>query len=69
VIRTSVISSNLVSVAYDVSSSTLEIEFKGGRVYQYFDVPESVHQALMTATSHGAYFASAIRGHFRYAQV
>lgn len=54
--RQAVESSNLASVGYDVNSNTLEIEFNSGGIYQYFNVPESVHKELMNASSHGQYF-------------
>jgi hypothetical protein len=54
--RQTVDSSNLASVGYDVNSNTLEIEFNNGGVYQYLNVPESVHKGLMNASSHGQYF-------------
>jgi hypothetical protein len=54
--RMPVSSSNLASVGYDETSQTLEIEFLHGGVYQYFDVPSSVHEELMDASSHGTYF-------------
>jgi len=38
--RQAVESSNLASVGYDVENEILEVEFKHGRVYQYFDVPK-----------------------------
>ncbi len=38
--RVAVQSSNVASVGYDASSSTLEVAFHGGGVYQYFGVPE-----------------------------
>lgn len=53
--RTPVTSSNLVSVGYDPQSATLEVEFYGGRIYQYFGVPEDVYQGLMSAPSKGTY--------------
>ena len=53
--RISISSSNLVSVGYDFDSQTLEVEFKGGTVYQYFNVPENVYDNLMSASSHGDY--------------
>lgn len=63
-------SSNLASVGYDASSLTLEVEFKDGGVYQYFDVPPSEYEALMQATSsHGKYFISNIRTIYRYARL
>jgi len=59
--RQHVSSSNLKSVGYDPSTKTLEIEFLNGGLYQYSNVPESVHKALMSASSHGQYFDSHIK--------
>ena len=64
--RTPVSSSSLASVGYEADSLTLEIEFRNGAVYQYFDVPESEWQALMQASSHGTYFNAHIRDNYRY---
>jgi len=62
-------SSNLSRVRYDESTNTLEIEFVGGRIYQYFDVPPQVFEGLISASSHGKYFAQSIKGQYRYARV
>lgn len=51
----------LRSIGYDPERRVLEIEFEGGTVYRYFDVPASVHAGLMTAASHGSYFSDCIR--------
>ncbi len=67
--RTPVQSSNIASIGYDEQSQTLEIEFHNGRVYQYFDVPQGQHSALMSAGSLGSYFHSTIKGYYRYARV
>ena len=67
--RQSVQSSNIASIGYDEDSSTLEIEFLSGGVYQYFDVPINIYQGLMAASSHGQYFAQQIKGHFRFVKV
>lgn len=67
--RSPVTSSNLESIGYDPDSQTLEIEFKDGHVYQYFDVQPSMYQALMAATAHGKFFAAEVRGRYRYARV
>ena len=63
--RTPVNSSSLVSVGYEPTSLTLEIEFHRGAVYQYFDVPEFEHEELMQAESHGTYFNANIRDDYR----
>lgn len=67
--RTPVNSSNLASVGYEPSSLTLEIEFKSGSVYQYFDVPETEWQSLMQASSHGTYFNAHIKYNYRYTKL
>jgi hypothetical protein len=46
--RVPVSSSNLISVGYEPSSEILEVEFKGG-VYQYYNVPQFMHEELMQA--------------------
>lgn len=67
--RTPVISSNVMSVGYDASTLTLEVEFKGDSVYQYFDVSETVYQELMQASSIGQFMHANIKNNYRYAKV
>ena len=67
--RIQVKSSNINSIGYDEDSSTLEIEFHSGAVYQYFDVPFAVYDGLMDADSHGKYLAQHIKGQYRYVKV
>ena len=67
--RTTVESSNLNSVGYDVKNHLLEIQFNNGSVYQYFQVPQEVYVGLMTAESHGEYFYAVIRNAFQYRQI
>jgi len=59
--RFPVASSNIKSVGYDAVTRTLEIEFEGGSVYQYFEVPEHVFTGLKTATSPGTFFDSNVK--------
>lgn len=67
--RDQVASSNLVSVGYDPRSETLEIEFMNGSVYQYYNVPESIYDALIAAPSAGRFFAYQIKDAFPYSRV
>lgn len=67
--RVPVASTGLSSVGYDNGSQTLEIEFTGGRVYQYFHVPASVHRELLRAASLGSYFSANIRAVYRFARI
>jgi hypothetical protein len=67
--RIPVASSNLSSIGYDSASQTLEIEFKDGNIYQYFDVPNSQHLQLMDSGSIGTFFSANIRNSYRYARL
>ena len=64
--RRHVISSNISSVGYSESDRTLEVEFHGGRVYQYFYVPASAYGGLLNAGSKGSYFYAHIRNTYQY---
>lgn len=67
--RVPVSSSNLSSVGYEEPAQVLEIEFNGGAVYQYFNVPQRIHQELMNASSHGKYFHRHIKDNYSYDQI
>ncbi len=54
--RKKVVSSVLLSIGYDMTTGTLEIEFNSGSVYRYYDVPEPIYEQLMTAESKGGFF-------------
>ena len=51
-----------MAVGYDSSSLTLEVEFKNGAVYQYFDVPPHEHEDLMRASSKGKHLNAHVKG-------
>lgn len=66
--RNAVNSSNLASVGYD--NQTLEVEFKLGGIFQYYNVPKSVYEGLMNASSHGQYFdRNIIKAGYQYSKV
>lgn len=54
--REPVQSTNLASVGYELESSTLEIEFHSGGIYQYFQVPSEIYEGIMNAGSKGSFF-------------
>jgi hypothetical protein len=62
--RQPVESQTVSSVGYDAATNTLEIEFRGGRIYQYFDVPPDVFGELLMTESKGTFFQSVIRNKF-----
>lgn len=59
--RTPVQSSNIAAVGYAPEQRVLQVEFIGGRVYEYAGVPPTVHDGLMRAPSKGTFFAEHIR--------
>jgi len=65
--RTAVASSNVASVGY--RDRVLEVAFKSGGVYRYFDVPPEVHQHLVTAPSVGKVMAAIAGAGFRFEKV
>lgn len=65
-LRSPVASSAIEAVGYDSDDRTLEIEFRHGGVYEYFDVPEEVYRDLLTARSRGRYFHEHVRGKYEY---
>ncbi len=62
-------SSNVSSIGYDAASQTLEVEFKDGSVYQYYNVPNGVYDAFMSAPSKGQFLAYQIKNVYPYSRV
>jgi hypothetical protein len=67
--RQQVHSSNLSSIGYEATSQTLEIQFHSGHVYQYSEVPVTIYNELMSASSHGKYFDRFIKHAFYTTQI
>jgi hypothetical protein len=67
--RTPVKSTNLASVGYDAARSVLEIEFRNGHVYEYYDVPQDVYTDVLRAGSPGEFFTSHIMRKYRFRQL
>lgn len=64
-----VASSNLQSVGYDAHHQTLEVEFRNGAIYQYYDFSQAMYEKLMEASSKGQFFNAQIRNRFPYSRV
>jgi hypothetical protein len=54
----------LARVSYDAPQSVLDLEFRDGAVYRYFDVPATVYDELLAADSKGTHFNRHIRNCF-----
>ncbi len=48
-------SSNILAIEYYPDTSILEIEFRNGSAYEYYDVPQYEHDNIMAAESKGTY--------------
>jgi hypothetical protein len=62
--RQLIISTGLKSVAYDVIAQVLEVELQSGSVSRYFEVPQPVYEALMSAPSKTRYFNDNVAGKY-----
>lgn len=67
--REPVTSSNLASVGYNPDSETLEVEFKNASVYEYYNVPQFMHERLMGADSIGTFFNAEIKNSYACSKV
>ncbi|HEY1124567.1 MAG TPA: KTSC domain-containing protein [Sphingobium sp.] len=68
-IRDPVASSNIVSMGYDEPSQTLEVEFLGGAVYQYYNVGAAIYEQLMAAPSKGQFLNVYIKNAYPFSRV
>jgi hypothetical protein len=67
--REFVTSSNVRSIGYDPTSQTLEVEFQNSFVYQYYNVPAHVFEALIAAGSKGQFINSQIKNMYAFSRV
>lgn len=63
------VSRSVASIGYDEDAMTLDIEFRNGSLYRYFDVPEAVYLGLLRASSIGRYVNAKIRDRYRYVEL
>jgi hypothetical protein len=64
--RHPVASSAILSVGYDDASALLEVEFKSGRIYHYFDVPKAHFDGILSAASPNGYLTAHVKPFYRY---
>ena len=62
-------SSNLMSVDYNPLTQTLTVQFHGGRVYEYYGVPQNIFDGLISAASKGRFHHRYIKNSYRYRRV
>lgn len=64
--RRPVDSSSIAEIGYAPDRRELEVLFRNGGLYRYFDVPAPVHRALLEAESIGRYMNRHVRTRYRY---
>jgi len=69
IIMEGVHSSNINYIGYSEKNELLQIEFNGGAVYRYNEVPSHVFEELRAAESKGKYFHKYIKGTYSYWKV
>lgn len=62
-------STNILSIGYDAESQTLEVEFQKSGIYQYYNVPQHVHEELMAAPSKGQFLNVYVTKGYPYSRV
>ncbi|WP_394774461.1 KTSC domain-containing protein [Flavobacterium sp.] len=63
--RIRVISSKLDSVGYDATHLVLQVAFKNGSIYQYYNVSSLIYSAFIMHSSKDGYFEKYIANRFR----
>ena len=62
-------SSMIRSIAFEEDRRVLGIEFHSGGIYYFSDVPKSVHQGIMLASSKGSYFLNTVKGQYTFQRI
>ena len=68
IIFTPVESSNIISVGYDETTSSMYVNYPSG-TYKYDGVEKSVYESLLTSTSKGRFMNENIKGQYNYSRV
>lgn len=53
-------------INYNALEKVLRLEFAGGAVYDYYDVPQGVYENFLSAPSPGRFFACHLRDKFSF---
>jgi len=69
-----VVSSNIKAVGFEpknleLKTGTLQVQFVGGGMYQYLEVPKELYESLMKAESKGKFMNANISRKFKYQRV
>lgn len=65
---TPVESSNIISVGYDETTSSMYVNYPSG-TYKYDGVDKSVYESFLTSPSKGRFMNENIKGQYNYSRV
>jgi hypothetical protein len=68
-IRDQIASTSVISAGYDETSQTLEVEFSGGSVYQYYNVSAALYEQFSQAGSKGQFLNTYIKNAYPFSRV
>jgi hypothetical protein len=68
IIFTPVESSNIISVGYDETTSSMYVNYPSG-TYKYDGVDKSVYESFLTSPSKGRFMNENIKGQYNYSRV
>lgn len=57
------------SIGYNPDKKILQLEFRDNRIYNYFDVSQSLYSDMMIAPSKGKFFHQNILDQYEYEQL
>lgn len=59
-------SSNIVESRYDIEKKIMQVEFKNGSIYEYYDIPHAIYTRFRLSESQGKFLHSTIAKSFKY---
>lgn len=68
-IRDPIASTNIASAGYDEASQTMEVEFIGGGIYQYYNVGPDLYHQFLQSPSKGQFLNIYINNAYPYSRV
>ncbi len=66
---TKVDSTMLYAVGYDEEAQILEVVFRTGGIYRYFQISRELYEGLITAESKGQYMRTHVIGQYPYERI
>ena len=63
------VSEGIEAAGYEARSRTLAVQFKGGQIYEYKNVPSTVFNDFLNSSSKGGFVNTIVKPHFKYERI